>query len=273
MANLTLRQTLRRYLPQWLLDRIGKTAAYSFLYGPALVLDAIMAFAIEGFAARLPGVGTPTALPLIGRDRQIRRGFAESEASYAVRLREWRSPGHKIRGSPLSVMQQLRGYLTPHNPMIRVVNRAGAWHTLDAAGEYSYVAPQSPRNWDWDAQTIAEAWSEFWVIIYPPLGLWTRGPTWGDPTLWGGAWGTPGYTWGSTATPDQVADVRAIVRDWQAQGSRCVNVIIAFDYQSFDPNAPAGAPLPDGTWGLPGVGGIGTNTFSRLDTAIYWDGT
>ena len=125
-------------------------------------------------------------------------------------------------------------------------------------------------NWDWDSDPYALVrWSRFWVVIYPN-GLWSPGPNWGDA---GFVYGTPGQTWGTTATTDQVASVQAIVSDWKPAGTRCVNIIVAFDNASFDPaTARDGSGLPDGTWGRWGkyVGGVAVP--ARLATARYWDG-
>ena len=115
-------------------------------------------------------------------------------------------------------------------------------------------------------RTLLVRWSRFWVVIYPN-GLWTAGPKWGDV---GFTYGMPGKTWGSTATRDEVVSVQSIVRDWKPAGTRCVNIIIAFDNTSFDPTvARDGAGLPDGTWGNWGklVGGVWLP--ARLSTARF----
>lgn len=105
-------------------------------------------------------------------------------------------------------------------------------------------------------------------MIYPN-GLWTQVETFGDGSTFG-----DGHTFGSTATPDQVATVKAIVADWKPAGTRCANIILAFDSSSFAPGtARDGSGLPDGTWGTwsKRVGQV--RTPSRLSTARYWDGS
>ena len=89
---------------------------------------------------------------------------------------------------------------------------------------------------------------------------------WGDTA--GPDWGEAAYSWGTTATANEVATVKFLVNDWKPAGTRCVNIIIAFDSSSFDPLAPE----PDGLWGQwsKNVGGV--QVPSRLDTARYWDG-
>jgi hypothetical protein len=78
--------------------------------------------------------------------------------------------------------------------------------------------------------------------------------------------GRPGETLGTTATPEQVAAVRAIIRDWQPDGMRAEWVIVAFDDESFDPAAPE----PDGTWGTWGKYVGSAYVPARLSTARYW---
>jgi hypothetical protein len=151
----------------------------------------------------------------------------------------------------------------------RTVDVRGNWYTRDVDGTESALLKQD--NWDWDSGSRddgASRWSRFWVIIYPPASLWVA-----DSQVWGGpaeAWGDSslGHTWGSTATPEQVQTIRFLVDDWKPAHTRCVNIIVAFDPDSFDPASPE----PDGLWERwsKNVGGV--QVPARLDTARYWDG-
>ena len=264
----SLRSGLSRYVPPWLSARFaqGKTAIFRYLYAAATVADAVLEVSLQGLQARWPGVGTPTALPLHGRDRCIRRGFGESDASYAARLPRWLDDWRRA-GNPFGLMRAVRDYALPHVPMLRIVNQSGTWYTLDGETE-SVVQTWPAVNWDWDGDTSKP--TRFWLIIYsaPTPNPWDEGTSYDDGNPWDG-----GATYGTSATAEQVATVRAIVRDFKCAGDLCDEIIIAFDPLSFDPTAAPGDPgMPDGTWGhwSKNVGGV--QVPSRLETAEYWDG-
>src|SRR5258708_6161881 len=265
----TFRDSIGRLGPPWTQGFWGK----SFKYVAGLILDATTDALRDGVKARFPGVGTPEALPYIGNDRQIIRGFAESDASYAKRLSQ-AFDSWKHAGSAPSVARQLLAYVTPATPRIRVVSSTlspafhqliTTWVTLEA-GVVTFKQVQ-PGNWDWDG-TSDPNWSRFWVIIYP--GVWTQMGTYGD----GGRWGD-GRTWGSSATIDQVRTLRKIIQQWKGSHSQCGadhgggGIILAFDSSMFDPDAaPGSAGMPDGTWGTWSVGGVRT----RATPAAYLRG-
>jgi hypothetical protein len=252
--------------PGWLVnpDTEGGLVGYSL----DLLKDAFLERLELGLLASYPQNGPngetapDDALTAIGRERKIPRGINETSTAYALRLLDWLDDA-RAKGSAFMLLKQLRGYLnTPM--MLRTVDNRGNCYTRDASDVETYVAG-TPGDWNWDNQP--NKWSRFWVILYPPATLWTQP----NPTLdWGThpAWGTAGTTWGSTATPEQVATVKWIVNEWKPAGTRCVNIIVAFDPASFTP----GAFEPDGTWGDPGVIVDGVLVPSRLQTAIYWDG-
>lgn len=269
---LSFRGTLRKLVPPWLSDvgtNLLPARGFKFLWSHAVLLDAGIQDNVEGLRARMPGVGTPTALPYIGRDRVIRRGRDESDASFAARQLRWRED-HKTRGSAWAVMAQVKAYLTPHKPLMRIVTNNGTWKTLNPDDTREIVVTRPTPNWDWDGDDTKI--SRAWLIIYPPPALWTQGPAWGDPDLWDGAWGSEGFTWGSTATPAEVDSVRAIVKEWKAAHTLYQNIIIAFDEADFDPTGAPGAPLPDGTWGHWSKTVAGVQVPARLLNACYWDG-
>lgn len=239
-----------------------------------LMLDMYAERARQGLLARYPeatrsasgATYTPPddALPPIGRDRQIVRGINEPRATYALRLKRWLDT-HAKRGNPFALCSELAAYCG--QPLrIRTVDRRGNWFTIESDGTRSYVLDSG--NWNWDGAPASPRWARGWVILYPPATLWTVGPVIGDPELWGGAIGTPGYTIGCTATPDQARSIQSIVRDWKPAGTKCEWIVVAFDDASFDP----GAPEPDGLWGPWSKTVAGVQVPSRLDTARYWTG-
>jgi hypothetical protein len=256
--------------PPWLVSN-GESELVG--YALDLLKDGFVERLRQGLLARLPQndpTGATTApddaLAAMGRDRRIRRGLNETPQAYARRLIRW-IDDWKVAGNPFALMQQLAAYLGPV-PSYRTVDVRGNWFSRAADGTLSISLTQA--NWDWDAASDALArWSRFWVVIYPN-GFWTQGPNWGDS---GAKWGTPERTWGSTATVDEVSTVRSIVADWKPAGTRCVNVILAFDGTSFNPaTARDGTGLPDGTWGHWSKISGGAYVASRLSTARYLDG-
>lgn len=228
----------------------------------------------RGLLARFPQndpTGKTTApddaLAAIGRDRRIVRGVNESAQSYAARLTQW-LVSWKVAGNPFGLMQQLRGYTGPL-PAFRTVDVKGNWFSLNADGTTDVHLSQG--NWDWDGDPAAlNRWSRFWVVIYPN-GLWSPNPTLGTPGL---VLGRPGATIGSTAQTGDVSTIRSIVSTWKPAGTRCVNIILAFDNTSFNPTTVRdGSGLCDGHWGH--WSKIVNNQYvpARLASARYWDGT
>lgn len=261
-----LRDFIREISPPWLRRFWGER----FLYAPGLMADAVAEWARQGMRARFPQVGTPTALGAIGRDRKIIRGFAETDAAYAARLLLWLD-SWRVAGNPIALLEQLAGYLAPYAVRLRTVSNKGTWFTRHPDGSIEIHAKQG--NWDWDGRP--DWWSRFWVIIYPlATGVFVEHPPWNDPALWGGTWGSStNTTWGCSATVEQVAAIRQIVREWKPAGTRCKNIIVAFDDASFEPTDPPGAPLPDGLWGRNAKVSGGAYVPSRLRSARYWRGT
>lgn len=253
----------KQFGPRWLVDDGAESTLVQ--YSLDLMLDASLKRLYLGMLARYPDtaalLGVEGALEAIGRDRRTLRGLGpETATSYATRLKRWLHDAKK-RGSPFMLMQKLQEYIAAGSSF-RTVDARGNWFSRSASGVETYTL--NTGNWNWDSTVSAANWARFWVIIYPGT-RWSHAPTWGSGELWGDT----EKTWGTTATPSEVAQVRGIVADWKPAGTRCVSIIIAFDPTSFSPAAPE----PDGKWGKPHkmVGGVWVP--SRLTTADYWDGT
>lgn len=277
MLPLTFRTIRKRLAPRWLTDGAGGLVGYSL----DLVKDAFIERLRLGKLAHFPQVnpaGDPAphdALVLMGRDRRVFRAIDETETEYAARLLPWLDD-RRTTGNPFTLMKRLADYVGPL-PSFRTVDDRGNWFARAADGTETYSLDQGNWNWDDRAGTVVVdtkvVWSRFWVIIYPN-GLWTEGPgAWGDADT--AAWGAEdGLAWGSTATSEQCATLRAIVKDSMPLGTKCVNIILAFDASSFDPTAPE----PDGKWGhwgktiFTGVNNIKRRVPARLATARYIDG-
>lgn len=256
-------RSIRRAIAvRWLTDDEGELVGYAL----GLLEDAFIMRLRLGLLARFPVTAPDDALAALGRDRRVIRGISETRASYVERLIRWLDD-RKRQGNPFALMQKLAEYTGPLCSF-RTVDVRGNWYSRAANGTESVVFDSGTWVWD-EVGPSSSRWSRFWVIIYPN-GLWTQGPlTWGDPDTQ--AWGEagPGATWGSTALADHVASIRYIVNDWKNGGTRCVNIILAFDPASFDPAAPE----PDGLWEHWSKTVDGVRVPARLATARYWDGS
>jgi hypothetical protein len=262
-----IRDTIPKITPAWLNGFVGTR----FLYSMGLVLDAVYEKAHQGVLARFPGLGTPTALPAIGADRQIDRGFAETDDSYIARLIGFRKTW-AFAGNALTLIKQFIGYTSPVAVPIKTVNIGGNWWTYDGAGNYLHHN-QVPPNWNWDGHP--EVYWRGWIILYPPPTLWKRPPvlgTGGVAKL--GQGGPTGFTLGSTATSSQVAGLRQLANKWKDQGSIVPNIILAFD-AAFAPEflPPSSSGLPDGSWGAQSKLVAGVQVRSRDPRAVYLSGS
>lgn len=260
--TITLRDTVRKFIPDWMANANG----YRFFYALALVCDLLIQFTVEGVFAKMPDSAPTVALDYIGRDRRIRRGIGESDASYSLRLVRWLDDWRSA-GSAYAILRQIAAYLNAPG-MLRLVAANGTWWTLHPDGTTEKHVTLPTKNWDWDGHS--NLWARFWIILYASDYGWVRDGTWGDGERWGD---DPTSTWGAIVPLTTVQTVRAIVHDWKSGAAVCKNIIVSFDNTAFNPLAAPGPPLPDGTWALPGRLVVGVEVPARDSRAIYWDGT
>ena len=76
-----IRQLVKDNSPPWLRNKWGER----FLYSIAIQFDALADALRDGIKMHFPGQNV-SALPYLGADRVIERGFAESDENYAARL-------------------------------------------------------------------------------------------------------------------------------------------------------------------------------------------
>jgi hypothetical protein len=237
--------------PTWLNGPVGQR----FRYSQAVLYDALADAAGYAVRARFPLLTSSDALAPLDADRQIDRGFSESDASFANRLVQWLDLW-RIAGSAGGVMLATLGLFLPTSVKIRTVDNNSNWNTYNLGATpfpFGADAPTPPTyvkgagNWNWDGD--ATKWWRAWVIIYvTPLG-WTAGPNWAD----GGHWADPGRLWGITGpTVSQIQTIRQVVAKWKPAHTEVTNIILTFNNSLFDPAQPAGGGInPDGTWGNP----------------------
>lgn len=258
------RDALRRIVPVWLSDRraSGLVVGFSLLWSIAALLDAASEMVLQGFWARLPGRGTPTALPKLGADRRTFRSPSDTDATFAARLVRWLQRWEGA-GNAIALARELREYLPSHG-MIRIVTRGGHWVTVTAGGVVSWA--DYPFVWDYDSISNPERsayWSEFWVIVYGPD--FASGGTWGA-----GTWGDEPKAFGQDVSLSVVDTARAVIDDWKAAHARCRAVIWTLNAADFDPTN-GGSLQPDGRWGKPQKDSGGVAVSSRPTSLRFWE--
>jgi hypothetical protein len=200
----TFRDALRKISPPWLQRGYAEKLGYAI----AIQLDAFGEALDAALRSRFPNVYSAESLPLIGRERRIRRGRNESAPTYAGRLRRWLQD-HQRRGGPHAMLAQLRAYFLPLTFPMALWYPSGARYRMDASGNVTRdVVPFTPTTqwarWslalqsddladltpdelamlprEWNAahclgsvmvlQTGAEVWD------YPPEQAWDESGTW-----------------------------------------------------------------------------------------------
>jgi hypothetical protein len=232
------RDSILAVSPPFLTEEGGTSEAIQYAEGT--VMDGVAEWMIESVLASMPGVGTPDALYLIGRDMQIDRGPNETDDHYAVRLQR-AVDSHRVKGSGPELLKQLFSWFSPSTlTPIRLVSNSATWHEINVTTEV-VTKTVVGTNWAWDANVATAAGTlRGWVIIDMTAGPWTP-RLWGDGRLWGsGVWGA------SNATPAQVSSLRRIIDTWKPAHITCANIIITFTATIFE-RTDASPPNPDGT--------------------------
>lgn len=246
--NVRLRDVVSSIVPVWLSDRPGLNVGFRLLWAIAAVLDVVLEWTVQALIAAWPGLGTPTALPYIGRGRGIVRGRLDTDATFAAKLRAWIAT-HAIAARQDAVGRAIFDYLGDAQ-RVRVINRAG--HCVTIASDGSVTT--STVAWDWDSVSNPERstaaapwWSELWVIVYPDP--WASKPVIGEPgSLFAGLVGT-----GHACAPQDVDAIKGLVAQHKAAHSFVRAIIWTSDLTAFDADTP-GSLMPDGTWGNWGWG-------------------
>jgi hypothetical protein len=212
-------------------------------YVQGWVEDAFAETARQTASLMFPSVAPSDALPLIGADRGIPRGFAEPEASYRERLREWRYPrGHRIRGNAVGLLEQIAA----------VFGGAVEAQTIDARGtRYTWGADGATTvergvTWDWDGEALEPNWARFWIVIAPagvtPLPTWDQleaeGSSWDELEASGMCWAGQGIHYGQLQAVKRLADVGRL--SWTPAGRRPVYCVVQREGEAY--------PTPAGDW-------------------------
>lgn len=253
----TFTSILRFLAPRWLTTGDGGKV----LQALTTVVDDHLDRSRQGLEARFPTYAArdarDDALALIGKDRGIPRGRAEVAAHYAQRLIGWRYPrGHRVRGSAFALLNQVSEYFGGIDCWTIDVNSNRHERTAAGVESFSYAYP-----WPWD--TDSRLW-RFWVVIVPGA-LMRAQPALGDPTLWGGTLGTPGYSIGQLgAVPDDADAMRELFTSdcpWKPDNALPMWLVVNLDGTTH---------TPDPTWAHWSKNVAGTQVASRYAGWRYW---
>lgn len=143
----------------------------------------------------------------------------------------------------LAALSEVLAHFAPTVPPVYLVTDAGEW--TSGGDPLEGVGAPVAGNWRWDrdAGATEEARARFWLIVDSNAGPFAKAASFGE-----GAPSVGQTTLGSTATRAQIDWMRmAIVGAAEGTGRVCSHLILDFTGR-LRPDAPAGAPMPDGTW-------------------------
>ena len=281
------RDVIKAISPPWLAQGTNEKYMYNF----GLACDALLEKLNQAVKAHMPGLGTPTALPYIGRDRVMVQGPYEDNDNFATRLSKAFDTWQRA-GSARAVMGQAMTYVTGFDaeeagqaPRCVIVGTDGEgvytnWHTYfntsDLEKAPAYIRKDNITAtsgvWDWDGEYL---YFRRWLVLFFGPGSTIEGEeTWGN-----GTWGESDGSWGFNIESTFFDVLRGLVRLWKSASTYYPWFIFSFNggdgsagYE-FSPNSVTGAGNPDGTWGTWGTTIDGAYIPSRPDDCRFVDGT
>ena len=272
MSGRMLRNALSSFIPNWLANRPALNTGFKVLYSIALVADAMIETGWEGLLGAFPGVGTSTALPLIGASRGLLQGPHESDDAFASRSVDWLATW-ELAGSAQGLGEQLQSYLVQPDgtyPVVIVIDRNGNTTTMNADQSVTF---SSTGFFEWDYQggwvdgirfnppvVVDTWWSDLWVIIQD---FSTHYTSFTDPN-WLAAWNSGDQTIDGLVPQSTVQGILSIVDVWKGAHTYVRSIVF-----TPDPSAFLVTP-PNGYWGNASHNVAGTQTTERVSTNAYW---
>ena len=264
--------------PSWLRGPNGSRLIYSM----SVQFDALSDWAAYAVRAGHPTLAPNDADPLLSLNRQIAQGPTEPRTSWVSRLTQWLDIWSHA-GSPWGVLMAVRAWVSPDVPEVATVANAGTWDSYDAGAACDPSHPPThvtlTNGWDWDSASAPYlqslpgggiAWWRVWVVIWP--GVWAKSTqTYGDGSTYGDV-----HLYGvSGPSVNDLAGLRAQIREWKSANTWVPNVILSWDASAFKPLLSS--PRPDGYYGtwskiVLDVHGRPTRVPSRTIDAAYLDG-
>ena len=185
--------------------------------------DRLFALTLDSIRCRYPSHAPSDAIPLIGADRNITRGFDETDADYSVRLQRcwtfWQWSG---TGVGIVINLQASGFT------------GIPWDSTETPFDPYYPTTTSSvfviRNADVAPGALADGllfWSRFWVYMDSDLEAITYDGVWSDPGDYddGGVWDLEDL--GSTMiTPSMVGSWKASIRQSKPAEWSCASINI-----------------------------------------------
>ena len=215
----------------------------ALLYTQGWFQDAFAESCRQTASLMFPSVCPSDALPKIGADRGIPRGFAEPDASYRRRLIEWRGQlGHRGRGGAPALLQQIAAVFGGAVEA-QTIDARGTRYTRAPGDDGTAVTVERGVSWNWDGEALTPNWARFWVVLkVDGSALW--------PSFDDGAWGETvdaddGVCLaGSGIHAGQIHAVKRIAKvgrlSWTPAGRRPIYLVLYFGGDAY--------PAPDGTW-------------------------
>lgn len=246
---LKLRHWFPSAMPSWQSSGEGTPLFWSLLW----LADAVLLRSKLATYLHFPTKTGPSANAIHGKTRNIIKGRSETDAHYALRLTKYRYPrANRVKGNGFAVLDQIVEYFaaataTPveSGASVRcyIVSERRAVTMRGATAVYLTDSPTYSRdeeltvynyeNWfSWDGKDSEVYWSRFTVYITPnpQLPEIAETPDLGDPALWGGAIGTPGYVIGMVGwTPADTVAMRKLFygrRQWKPSFTRAYWLVV-----------------------------------------------
>lgn len=199
---LNFRELFTTIVPPWL----RRTNGGGLMYTIALHFDALVELVSAAVKLRHPGEYSYESLPLLSRERHIRQGHGESNASFAARL-DLYLQSHKDRGGPYPMLEQIfaRYRYSPDGPFpVHLIYTSGARFDMGVDGVITRDAASFGTGLG------PEEWAHWWLVYEWPTVINDDG-LWDDPGVW-----SDGGVWDSDLTADQVTDLRLIPSEWNS---------------------------------------------------------
>jgi hypothetical protein len=201
------------------------------LYAIGVHLDMLADWIVDGVKRRFPradaGLTAADSIPMLGRERGIRRGHEEPDSVYAPRLERWWD-AHAHRGGPYELLRQIHDYYAAAPFPVTLVYYSGRRFDMAADGTITRGLATGADAWPPDADSAR--WGRWWLFYRWPDDLgdrnkWGDGGRWGDGRVWGGS---------TALTHDLVADLRLIPTEWNAAHTKGQIVLTDPDSTSID---------------------------------------
>lgn len=241
---LKLRSWFKSAMPSWQSGGEGEAVFWSLLR----LADAVLLRSKLATYLHFPTKAGPDANAIHGKTRNIGKGRSETDAHYATRLAHYRYPrANRVRGNAFAALDQIVEYFATADGATsvrcyivterRAVSMRGSSEfLLTDSPEYERDAELTAYNYadwfSWDGKDSDVYWSRFLVYITPnpQLPEITETPDLGDPALWGGAIGTPGYVIGMSGwTPADTVAMRKLFygrRAWKPAFTRALWLLV-----------------------------------------------